>query len=729
MTDIRTSELGAIPYGDNAGRPSNPEIGKLYSNGESQRLELYTESGWNNIVQEVPGVSGISGTYNDSESSGTITVAGTNFVSGALVFATGTNGVEVNATSVTFNSIVQLTAVFSGLSAAYEPYDIKVVNPSNLFGILPDALFINNTPSWSTSAGSIGSFTTGAPVSASVLATDQEETSVAYSSSTLPSWLSLNTSTGSLTGTAPVVTQPTTYSFSIIASDGVNTSSRSFSILINDQDPVWVTSSPLPSFTKNVSYSTQLSATDDSSGSLTYSLYSGTLPTGIALSSSGLISGTPSSAISASIVIRVSDQYSHYTDKTFILPNTGPVWSTASGNLPSVQQSGSYSYQLSAIDDSGVDPTYTISSGSLPTGLTLSSSGLISGTASGTTSTFTVAATDQNSVSSTREFNIPILPANTWIDLFSTTTPTQVNEGYYGYHDGFVYLGGGQTSGTATYPTTFYKVNVTTGVSTTLASGPQRDEVGSVILNGKLYVFGGAIQNGAGGQTNTLHIYNISANSWTEGAQFSELYYNSHVGTDGTNIYLTPASTTGNYTMFRYNVASNTYTQLASTGNTSDSLGSQTPKMGYKASTNQFFTVGYSSSNAQQRFYRYNVSANNWTILGTTIPRSYGDQIWGGADNYAYGFEYIPSKDAVYIFGWSAGATISTGITRPAGTGDKVIKYDVASNTTSLVGNDLALTGGASWTNNNALYFLGGFKRNTSNQVVSTTEMKVFYPG
>ena len=56
---IKFSDItgGGIPYGNTAGRPANPGIGKLYSNGEAARLELYTNTGWQNIVQETPGVS------------------------------------------------------------------------------------------------------------------------------------------------------------------------------------------------------------------------------------------------------------------------------------------------------------------------------------------------------------------------------------------------------------------------------------------------------------------------------------------------------------------------------------------------------------------------------------------------------------------------------------------------------------------------------------------------
>ena len=113
---IKKSSSSGIPFGDNAGRPANPGIGRLYSNGEAQRLELYTSSGsWENIVQEVPGVASISGTYSEATNSGVITIYGTNFVSGAYATAIGSNGVQINAASTVYNSLVQMTATFTGL--------------------------------------------------------------------------------------------------------------------------------------------------------------------------------------------------------------------------------------------------------------------------------------------------------------------------------------------------------------------------------------------------------------------------------------------------------------------------------------------------------------------------------------------------------------------------------------------------------------------------------------
>ena len=236
---IKFSDItgGGIPYGISSGRPSNPGYGKLYSNGETSRLEIYTQaSGWQNIVQETPGVAAIAGIYNQSAGQGTIVISGTNFVSGAIASAIGTNGVEVQATTTTYNSLVQLTALFTGLSPAYEPYDIKVTNPSNLFGLIPDALYINNTPVWTTSAGSLGTFYSylQGSFNISLSATDQETNNLTYTvtSGALPSGASLNSSTGAITGSVPTINNTTTYSFTVTASDGNDSSSRAFTIMV-----------------------------------------------------------------------------------------------------------------------------------------------------------------------------------------------------------------------------------------------------------------------------------------------------------------------------------------------------------------------------------------------------------------------------------------------------------------------------------------------------------------
>jgi hypothetical protein len=306
---------GGIPFGNTAGRPT-AATGKLYSNGETARLELYTAAGaWENIVQEVPGVSSISGAYNESTGSGTITIIGTNFVNGAIASVVGTNGVETQATTTTYNSLVQLTAVFTGLNATYEPFDVKVTNPSNLFGINVDALYINQSPVWQYSSGSLGTFSEGSAITPlTALATDPENSSLTFSitSGALPSGLSLNTSTGVISGTPTGISSNTTYSFTVSVTDGSNTLSRNFSILINSV-VTWSTTSGnigtvYPDITSVFSYTLLANALANTPS---YSVTSGSLPAGLSLNSStGVISGTADSVGSNTtytFTVRASD--------------------------------------------------------------------------------------------------------------------------------------------------------------------------------------------------------------------------------------------------------------------------------------------------------------------------------------------------------------------------------------------------------------------------------------
>jgi len=292
---IRKSSNTGIPFGNTAGRPA-AQTGQPYFNGETARLELYTSAGsWENIVQEVPGVSSISGNYSESSNSGVITIYGTNFVTGAIATAVGSNGVQVNATSTVFNSLVQLTATFTGLSNQHEPYDIKVTNPSNLFGLLPDALYVNAIPVWQTAAGSLGTFEDYVSIAVSAIAID--DSTITYtlaSGSSLPSGVTLNSSTGLISGITPDVLSDTAYTFTINASDGLNPAvPRTFSFTVNAA-PIWSTAAgSLGTFTENTNISIQLAATDVSD-TVTYALASGSsLPSGITLNSStGVISGT-----------------------------------------------------------------------------------------------------------------------------------------------------------------------------------------------------------------------------------------------------------------------------------------------------------------------------------------------------------------------------------------------------------------------------------------------------
>lgn len=86
--------------------------------------------------------------------------------------------------------------------------------------------------------------------------------------------------------------------------------------------PVWVTSSPIPQWLGgSLITPINLSATHGFNTKITYSVFSGAWPSGISMTSAGVVSGTPSGGISGasgSVVIRAAkaDDSTVYSDKT-----------------------------------------------------------------------------------------------------------------------------------------------------------------------------------------------------------------------------------------------------------------------------------------------------------------------------------------------------------------------------------------------------------------------------
>ena len=134
---------------------------------------------------------------------------------------------------------------------------------------------------------------TGYPYSAQVVATGGvAPRTFAVISGSLPPGLSLNPSTGWITGT-PTVSN--FYPFTVRVTDQLGlTASQGFYIYVNLS--LLVTTDTLPSGTVNEPYTGTLTSTYPPSGQV-WSIYSGALPPGLSLNpSTGVISGTPTSA-------------------------------------------------------------------------------------------------------------------------------------------------------------------------------------------------------------------------------------------------------------------------------------------------------------------------------------------------------------------------------------------------------------------------------------------------
>ena len=162
--------------------------------------------------------------------------------------------------------------------------------------------------------------------------------------------------------------------------------------------PVWTTTSgKLDAINEREFYSKQLEANTSDSTAITYSVIAGTLPPGLQLTSTGSLQGVPfevSTRTLYTFVVRATSGTT-ITDRTFSLDIKGadaPTFTTASGLLQLddstsvglywVMDGAEISMQMVATDTdtaTGQTLVYDIVQGSLPPGVTMTQTGLISG--------------------------------------------------------------------------------------------------------------------------------------------------------------------------------------------------------------------------------------------------------------------------------------------------------------------------------------------------------------
>jgi len=113
----------------------------------------------------------------------------------------------------------------------------------------------------------------------------------------------------------------------------------------------------------------------------TWQMAGGVLPPGLSLSSAGRISGTPQAAGQFVFSVRVSDGSGRSATASFAATTVNAL-RVLTANLPEVEPGSAY---LATLEVTGGTSPYrwTVVEGQLPTGLTLSSSGVVTGTPSG----------------------------------------------------------------------------------------------------------------------------------------------------------------------------------------------------------------------------------------------------------------------------------------------------------------------------------------------------------
>ena len=277
------------------------------------------------------------------------------------------------------------------VNAGVYAYSGSAVFPSNIFNAENywiDVLFLagqaqQQPPAITSPLTASG--TVGVAFSYQITATNNP---TGFNATGLPAGLSVNTATGLISGT-PTAAGNFNVTISATNSGGTGSATLALTIAQTQQQPPAITSPLTASGTAGVAFSYQITATNNPT-----SFNAAALPAGLAFNTTtGLISGTPTTAGSFSVTISASNASgtgSATLALTIAQVQQPPVITsplTASGTFG--QQ---FSYQITATNN----PT-SFNVAGLPGGLSVNTStGLISGTARGSGGTFKVTLSATN---------------------------------------------------------------------------------------------------------------------------------------------------------------------------------------------------------------------------------------------------------------------------------------------------------------------------------------------
>ena len=307
-------------------------------------------------------------------------------------------GLSLNASNGTITGTPTAGGAFS--------FNVHAVDGNNNFGDRGYTVNIG-TNSLTVTPGTLPNGTQATAYSQTVGATGGTAPySFAVISGALPTGLSLNTSSGAISGTPSA---SGAYNFTIRATDAnSNIGSQAYTVNIAPV-PLTVNPTTLPNGTQGSVY-TQTVTTSGGTGPYTYTVTSGALPAGLSINvNSGAITGTPSAAGPYNFTIQSTDSTSNTGSRAYAVSIGTISLALNPATLPNGTQGTAYNQNVTATGGTG-PYTYAVSSGALPAGLSLNSgSGAISGTPSGSgASSFTVQATDSNGNIGSRPYNVNI---------------------------------------------------------------------------------------------------------------------------------------------------------------------------------------------------------------------------------------------------------------------------------------------------------------------------------
>ena len=362
----------------------------------------------------------VSNTAAGSATSGTVTVSDTlpsgyafasytstsslwNCSGSGTITCTATPGIAGGSSS-TINLTVDVTSnsptTVTNTAFAWGGGDTQHTNSGNAAASNIDSVSVSAPPA--ITSGASTTFIVGTTGTFSVTATGDPAPTFSESGA-LPSGITLSSS-GVLSG-KPAANSGGTYTFTITATNGITPdATQSFTLTVN-QSPA-ITSAAGTTFTAGTAGS--FTATASGYPAPTFS-ETGALPSGVTLSSSGVLSGTPTAGSGGTYTFTITASNgigSNATQSFTLTVNQSPNITSAAGSTFTAGAASTFTATASGY------PAATFSeTGALPSGVTLSSSGMLSGTPavnSGGIYTFTITASNGIGSNATQTFTLTV---------------------------------------------------------------------------------------------------------------------------------------------------------------------------------------------------------------------------------------------------------------------------------------------------------------------------------
>jgi hypothetical protein len=387
-------------------------------------------------------------------------------------------GLSLNASTGAITGTSTTPGVSSGIALTVSYYGGSDV--SNTFSVT-----VYTAPTFATINNATGIQNTSFTLEPTITNPDAIDITVALETGTLHTGLSVDPDFGDITGTPSTDGLQSGISLELTYTGGSDVS-NTFSIDIYTE-PAWNAVANQTDI-QNTTFSYTPTVSNPDGVSITYSVETGTLPTGLSLNTgTGAITGTPTVAgVQSGISLRAAWTGGYDISSTFsITIQTEPSWSTLTNQTGTEDESFSYSPSLTNPD--GVSVTYSVETGTLPAGLSISSgTGAITGTpTTAETQALTLDASWTGGQDISNSFTITIEAAAGGGEEDGYSTPV---DGYTLWLDGY-------DSGTMTFTGSYIDTWTDKAQSIVFSQATEANKLTRVTVDGRPMVYGTVHEN------------------------------------------------------------------------------------------------------------------------------------------------------------------------------------------------------------------------------------------